>query len=59
VPVYIGDDWTDEDGFAAALAGKGRAIRVGAPRTTLAPETLRDPAALRDWLERSLTALAR
>jgi len=59
VPVYVGDDWTDEDGFRAALAGKGRAIRVGAPRSTLATETLGDPAALRDWLARSLKALAR
>jgi trehalose 6-phosphate phosphatase len=58
VPVYIGDDWTDEDGFEAALAAKGRAIRVGAPRATLATETLSDPAALREWLERSLKALA-
>ena len=58
VPVYIGDDWTDEDGFKAALAGKGRAIRIGVPRATLATETLRDPAALRDWLARSRVALA-
>ncbi|HEY1506867.1 MAG TPA: trehalose-phosphatase [Stellaceae bacterium] len=57
VPVYIGDDWTDEDGFKAALAGKGRAIRVGAPRETLATETLSDPAALREWLRQSLRSL--
>jgi trehalose 6-phosphate phosphatase len=58
VPVYIGDDWTDEDGFKAALAANGRAIRVGVPRTTLATEMLRDPDALRLWLEQSLKALA-
>lgn len=58
VPVYIGDDWTDEDAFKVALAGNGRAIRVGVPRATLATETLRDPAALRTWLEQSLKALA-
>lgn len=57
VPVYIGDDWTDEDGFRAALAARGRAIRVGTPRSTLATETLRDPAALRGWLQQSLKAL--
>jgi trehalose 6-phosphate phosphatase len=58
VPVYIGDDWTDEDGFGAALARQGRAIRVGSPRPTLATETLRDPAALRAWLQRSLQSLS-
>ena len=59
VPVYVGDDWTDEDGFTAALAGNGRAIRVGAPRPTLAREELSDPAAVRRWLEASLAALQR
>jgi trehalose 6-phosphate phosphatase len=59
VPVYAGDDWTDEDGFTAALAANGRAIRVGAPRPTLAREELSDPAALRGWLEESLAALRR
>jgi trehalose 6-phosphate phosphatase len=59
VPVYVGDDWTDEDGFTAALAANGRAIRVGAPRPTLATEALSDPAAVRRWLEESLAALLR
>lgn len=58
VPIYIGDDTTDEDGFAAALALNGRAIRVGAPRPTLATESLPNPQHLRDWLERSAQALA-
>jgi trehalose 6-phosphate phosphatase len=57
VPVYIGDDYTDEDGFRAVLAVHGRAIRVGAPRETLAREGLSDPAALRQWLVQSLKAL--
>jgi trehalose 6-phosphate phosphatase len=57
VPVYIGDDWTDEDGFTAALAMNGRAIRVGAPRPTLATEELSDPPELRLWLAHSLSAL--
>lgn len=56
-PVYIGDAGTDEDGFAAALAARGRAIRIGAPRPTRATESLADPSALRDWLARSATAL--
>ncbi|HWE73490.1 MAG TPA: trehalose-phosphatase [Stellaceae bacterium] len=57
VPVYIGDDWTDEDGFTAALAAQGRAIRVGTDRPTLATESVNNSAALRQWLDRSLTAL--
>lgn len=57
IPVYIGDDWTDEDGFDAALGRGGRAIRVGAPRPTLATETLDSPHELRRWLERSATVL--
>jgi trehalose 6-phosphate phosphatase len=59
VPVYVGDDWTDEDGFTAALAANGRAIRVGAPRPTLAREELSDPSAVRRWLEESLATLRR
>ena len=58
VPVYAGDAETDEDGFAMALAGGGRAIRVvnGQPRPTRANETAATPAELRDWLARSATA---
>lgn len=59
VPVYIGDTGTDEDGFAAVLNRKGRAILVGAPRPTQATERLDDPATLRAWLARSATALER
>lgn len=57
VPVYIGDDWTDEDGFDAALGHGGRAIRIGVPRPTLATETMASPQELRRWLERSAAAL--
>lgn len=59
VPVYVGDDWTDEDGFTAVLAANGRAIRVGAPRPTLATEALSDPSAVRRWLKESVAALPR
>lgn len=60
VPLYIGDAGTDEDGFAAALARGGRAIRVtnNQPRPTRATETLATPAELRDWLALSAKALA-
>ncbi|HEX4192399.1 MAG TPA: trehalose-phosphatase [Stellaceae bacterium] len=57
VPVYLGDDWTDEDGFTAALAAQGRAIRVGPQRPTLAPESLNNPATVRQWLGQSLKSL--
>jgi trehalose 6-phosphate phosphatase len=60
VPVYVGDDWTDEDGFTAALASNGRAIRVAEkPRPTLATEELSDPSAVRRWLQDSLKMLPR
>jgi trehalose 6-phosphate phosphatase len=45
MPVMIGDDVTDEDGFRAALAAGGRAIKVG-PGASLAPERLPDVAAV-------------
>jgi trehalose 6-phosphate phosphatase len=59
VPVYVGDAETDEDGFVAALAKGGRAIRiVNQPRATQATELFASPAALRRWLEESAQALA-
>ena len=47
VPVMIGDDVTDEDGFRAALALGGRAIKVG-PGDSLATERLADVAAVHE-----------
>ena len=58
VPVYIGDDRTDEDGFAAVLGLGGRAILVGPARPTRAPERIANPAALRAWLDQAATALS-
>lgn len=50
-PVAIGDDLTDEDGFAVARAHGGFAILVGAPRPgTAATHRLADVAAARAWL---------
>jgi trehalose 6-phosphate phosphatase len=57
VPVYIGDDRTDEDGFAAALGLGGRAILVGPARPTRALERIDDPAALRAWLDQAAKTL--
>jgi trehalose-phosphatase len=49
-PVYVGDDETDEDAFAA-LGGRGAAIRVGAAvSTSLADYRLADPAEVRALL---------
>lgn len=48
-PVFIGDDVTDEDGFAAVRRLGGRAIRVGAGEGDH-DSRFEEPAALRDWL---------
>ena len=50
VPVFIGDDVTDEDGFRAASELGGCGILVGEPRETRASFILADPAAVHSWL---------
>jgi trehalose 6-phosphate phosphatase len=49
MPVYIGDDVTDSDGFAAVRRFSGKAISVG-DRVT-ADRHLENPTAVREWLE--------
>lgn len=49
-PVFIGDDVTDDDGFAAVRELGGIAIAVGERPAPLAHFVLADPAAVRDWL---------
>jgi trehalose 6-phosphate phosphatase len=49
-PVFLGDDRTDEDGFAVVNALGGLSVRVGEDAETLARFRLRSPAAVRDWL---------
>src|SRR3546814_7969791 len=52
-PVFIGDDVTDEDGFAAVNAMGGLSIRVGHPDApTAARLCLPDEAAVLAWLQR-------
>jgi trehalose 6-phosphate phosphatase len=55
VPLYVGDDVTDEDAFQA-LRGHGLGIVVAQdgelPRETAAAYSLRDPDAVRELLER-------
>jgi trehalose-phosphatase len=54
IPVYIGDDVTDEDAFRA-IAGRGLGIRVGSlEEPTRAEYRLRDPAELEGFLRELL-----
>ena len=48
--MFIGDDLTDEHGFAAASRGGGFGILVGGERETSARHRLAGPAAVKAWL---------
>ena len=50
VPVFLGDDLTDERGFAAVNAHGGISVLVGDRADSAARHALRDPAAVRAWL---------
>lgn len=50
VPVFIGDDVTDEEGFAAAAELGGSGILVGPERATFAAWRLEQVAAVRHYL---------
>jgi len=50
VPVMVGDDLTDEDGFRAATAFGGFGVLVGTPRETAARYGLPDVDAVLAWL---------
>jgi trehalose 6-phosphate phosphatase len=49
-PVFVGDDLTDEDGFASARSLGGAGILVGAERQSRALYRLEDVASVRRWL---------
>lgn len=49
-PVFVGNDVTDEDGFAAAHAAGGLAIAVGERETAQADYALAEVAAVHHWL---------
>lgn len=49
-PIFLGDDLTDEPGFAHCEARGGSGILVGAPRATAARYRLDDVAAVHAWL---------
>lgn len=50
-PVFVGDDITDEDGFAACEELSGFGILVGSPRESAAQFALLDVDAVHNWLE--------
>ncbi|MEO8926139.1 MAG: trehalose-phosphatase [Caulobacteraceae bacterium] len=56
IPVFIGDDLTDEHGFEAARALGGFGVIVGARRPTAALYALADVAAAQAWLNQALEA---
>jgi len=51
VPIFIGDDLTDEYGFALVNRLGGHSIKVG-PGASVAPRRLADAPAVRGWLDR-------
>jgi trehalose 6-phosphate phosphatase len=50
LPVYAGDDFTDEDGFMTINSLGGLSIIVGDRRPTTARHAIADTASLRGWL---------
>jgi trehalose 6-phosphate phosphatase len=57
LPVYLGDDLTDEHAFASINQCRGLSVRVGDRVPTHARFTLPGPAATQAWLDRVLDAL--
>jgi len=52
--VFVGDDLTDEHGFATAARLGGYGVLVGAPRPTKAAYRLAGVAAVNAWLSAAL-----
>ena len=57
VPLFLGDDVTDENGFAASLELGGSGILVGPARPTLARWRLEHVGAVRHYLSESIAHL--
>jgi trehalose 6-phosphate phosphatase len=58
LPLFVGDDLTDADGFRAARDAGGFGVLVGPGRATLATHALPNVPAVLDWLEYEITAPA-
>lgn len=58
VPVFIGDDLTDEHGFDAVNARHGLSVLVGTRANSAATHGLHDPSAVRAWLREAALRLA-
>lgn len=58
IPLFIGDDVTDEDGFAAAVALGGNGILVGPARATFAQWRVEHVAAVRHYISESVAYLS-
>jgi trehalose 6-phosphate phosphatase len=58
VPVFAGDDVTDEDGFAVVNSLGGHSIRIGGGTPSQAQRRLPDVKAMHAWLERAAVMLA-
>ncbi len=56
IPVFVGDDVTDESGFEVVRALGGVAVKVG-EGPSIAPYRCMTPAAVRGWLSTSRTCL--
>ncbi|HEX6978304.1 MAG TPA: trehalose-phosphatase [Alphaproteobacteria bacterium] len=57
-PVFLGDDVTDEYGFAAVRQMGGNAVRVGTPPPDNADAHLDSPAQVRAWLRQIAERMA-
>lgn len=57
LPVFLGDDVTDEDGFRFVNAREGCSIRVDGPHSSTARFALADVTAVLDWLDALATGL--
>jgi trehalose 6-phosphate phosphatase len=57
MPVFVGDDLTDEHGFDAVNARHGITVLVGSRAQSAAMHRLRDPTAVRAWLHESALRL--
>ena len=58
IPVFVGDDLTDEDAFAVVESLGGHSVKVG-EGPSRARWRLHDPDAVREWLARALAPDAR